>query len=82
MTQDRRSGSVTVQRLGMATLTPHWPPTSLNGGQADNSGCGDRSKARLGQPMPACCPPDCLQVASAKDAAAFNTHSIVGGGAA
>ena len=39
MTQDRRSGSVTrsARQIGMATLTPQWPRTSLNGGQAAKS---------------------------------------------
>src|SRR5208283_650488 len=39
-----------------------------------------RSKASLARPMPACCPSDGPVGTSAKDAAAFNTHSPGCGG--
>ena len=45
-----------------------------------NPGCDDRSAARLLQPMPTRCPPECPDSASAKGAEAFNPHSPDAGG--
>src|ERR1700722_3009119 len=51
------------------------------GAKRTNHGCDDRSKARLVWQMPARCASGCPEGASAKDVAAFNTHSPGGGGA-
>jgi hypothetical protein len=50
------------------------------GAKQPNPGCVDRSKARSGPPMPARRPPTGPEATSAKDDAAFNTHSLGGGG--
>src|ERR1700724_2872808 len=50
------------------------------GAKRTNHGCDDRSTARLVWQMPARSASGCPEGASAKDAAAFNTHSPGGGG--
>ena len=83
MTRDRRSDRDQAEPpagSGWRRLRRDGHGRRRTGAKQPNPGCDDRSKARLGRPMPARCPPECPDGASAKDAAAFNAHSPGGGG--